>query len=76
MASPPFARPPLILASASPFAGACWKLPGVAFRVVPADVDEACIETQAWQPASAQTCPAAVADALARAKAEAVSAAS
>jgi septum formation protein len=69
MASP-VARPPLILASASPYRRRMLESAGVAFRVVPADVDEASLKRRLAgkaQPA------AAVADALARAKAESVS---
>jgi septum formation protein len=70
MASP-VARPPLILASASPYRRRMLENAGVAFSVVPADVDEASLKRRLAgeaQPA------AAVADALARAKAQGVSA--
>jgi septum formation protein len=70
MASP-VARPPLILASASPYRRRMLENAGVAFSVVPADVDEASLKRRLAgeaQPA------AAVADALARAKAQDVSA--
>jgi septum formation protein len=67
----PVARPPLILASASPYRRRMFENAGVAFSVVPADVDEASLKRRLAgkaQPA------AAVADALARAKAQDVSA--
>jgi septum formation protein len=70
MASP-VARPPLILASASTYRRRLLENAGIAFSVVPADVDEASLKRKlaagTAQPA------AAVADALARAKAESVS---
>lgn len=64
---------PLILASASPYRRRMLENAGVAFRVVPADVDEAALKrglaAKMGKPAAA-----IVAEALARAKAEAVSA--
>lgn len=63
--------PPLILASGSPYRRKMLEAAGLSFRVIPADVDEAALKrdlaTGALQPA-----PAAIAGALARAKAEAV----
>ena len=63
---------PLILASGSPYRRKMLQAAGLAFRVVPADVDEAALKrglaAQAPKPA-----PAAIADALARAKAQSVS---
>jgi septum formation protein len=70
MASP-VARPPLILASASTYRRRLLENAGLSFRVVPADVDEASLKRRL---AVGKAQPAAVvADALARAKAEAVS---
>jgi septum formation protein len=63
---------PLILASGSPYRRKMLEAAGLAFRVVPADVDEAALKrdltSQTPKPA-----PAAIADALARAKAQSVS---
>ena len=71
MASP-VARQPLILASASPYRRRMLENAGVAFSVVPADVDEASLKRRL---AAGKAQPAAaVADALARAKAQDVSA--
>lgn len=65
-------RRPLILASGSPYRRKMLEAAGLAFRVVPADVDEPALKrglvSQTPQPA-----PAAIADALARAKAQWVS---
>jgi septum formation protein len=62
----------LILASGSPYRRNMLQAAGLAFRVVPADVDEAALKrglaAQTPKPA-----PAAIADALARAKAQSVS---
>ena len=64
-------RGELVLASASPFRRRMLEAAGVSFRVVPADVDEAAIK-----PAPGAACRSgAIAETLARAKAEAVSAA-
>jgi septum formation protein len=66
-------RRPLILASGSPYRRKMLEAAGLAFRVFPADVDEAALKrvlaSQTPKPA-----PAAIADALARAKAQSVSA--
>lgn len=63
---------PLILASGSPYRRKMLQAAGLVFRVVPADVDEAALKrglaSQTPPPA-----PAAIADALARAKAHSVS---
>jgi septum formation protein len=64
-------RPPLILGSGSPYRRTMLEAAGVGFRVVPADVDEAALKRSLAR----QTSPADVAEALARAKAAAVSAA-
>lgn len=64
---------PLILASGSPYRRKMLQAAGLAFRVVPAGVDEAALK----RGLAAQTpkpTPAAIADALARAKAQSVSA--
>jgi len=63
---------PLILASASPYRRRMLENAEVAFSVVPADVDEALLKRR-FAAGKAQPA-AALADALARAKAEAVSA--
>jgi septum formation protein len=63
---------PLILASGSPYRRKMLEAAGLAFRVVPADVDEVALKRSL----AAQTpkpAPAAIADALARAKAQSVS---
>ena len=66
------ARPPLILASGSPYRRKMLEAAGLTFRVVPAEVDEAALKgalgAQAPKPG-----PAAIATALAHAKAQAVS---
>ena len=62
---------PMILASASPYRRRMLENAGIAFSVVPADVDEASIKRSLA--AGAPKPAAAVADALARSKAEAVS---
>ena len=64
-------RPPLVLASGSPHRRKLLEAAGLEFEVVPADVDEAALKSKL---AVADTAPAAVAEALARAKAVAVSA--
>lgn len=71
MASP-VARPPLILASASPYRRRMLENAGIAVSVVPADLDEASLKRRLA--ASKAQPAAAVADALARAKAQDVSA--
>ncbi len=65
------ASPELVLASTSPFRRRMLEAAGLSFRVVPADVDEAAIKKRL---ASEGAAPADIAEALARAKAEAVSA--
>jgi septum formation protein len=62
-------RRELVLASASPFRRRMLEAAGLSFRVVPAHVDEAAIRDQAMA-----LRPSAIAEALARAKAVAVSA--
>lgn len=64
--------PPLILASGSPYRRKMLEAAGLSFRVVPADVDEAALKRKLATVAPKPD-PAAIADALARAKAEAVS---
>jgi septum formation protein len=59
----------ILLASASPFRRKLLEAAGVPFRVVPADVDEAALKRDLGPGAA----PAAVAEVLAAAKAEAVS---
>jgi septum formation protein len=63
---------PLILASGSPYRRKMLQAAGLAFRVVPADVDEAALK-RGLAAQTPQPDPAAVADALARAKAQPVS---
>jgi septum formation protein len=65
---------PLVLASASPYRRRMLEAAGLAFEVLPADIDEPALKRRlcAGRPAPD---PAAVAEALARAKAQAVSAA-
>jgi septum formation protein len=67
---PEIAAPELVLASTSPFRRRMLEAAGLSFRVVPPDVDEAAIKER-FPNGNSQ--PAAVAEALARAKAEAVS---
>src|SRR5256885_185645 len=64
-------RPPLVLASASPFRRRMLEAAGLAFEVVAAEVDEAAIKRNLLGSGST---PSAIAQALAAAKAEAVSA--
>ena len=61
----------LILASASPFRRKMLEAAGVQFEAVPADIDEAALKRR-LAGAAPRPGPAAVAEALARAKAEAV----
>ncbi len=61
---------PLVLASASPFRRRMLEAAGIAFEVVPADIDEDAIKHRLL---AANATPAAIAGELARAKAEAVS---
>ena len=63
---------PLILASGSPYRRKMLQAAGLAFRVVPADVDEAALK-RGLASQTPQPDPAAVAGALARAKARPVS---
>jgi septum formation protein len=63
----------LVLASTSPFRRRMLEAAGLSFRVVPPDVDEAVL-IHRLASESAKPTPPAVAEALARAKAEAVSA--
>lgn len=65
---------PLVLASGSPYRRKMLEAAGLAFRVVPADVDEGALKSRLASGGKRQS-PAEVATALARAKAEAVSAA-
>jgi septum formation protein len=62
--------PELVLASGSPFRRRMLEAAGLSFRVVPADVDEAAIKDSL----GAKCAPSDIAEVLARAKAEAVSA--
>src|SRR5512145_2404225 len=73
----PFAKPAgeLLLASASPFRRKLLEAAGVRFRVVPANVDEAGLK-RGLAAGGSPVQPAAVAEALAAAKARAVSRAS
>jgi len=64
---------PLILASGSPYRRKMLQAAGLDFRVVPADVDEAALKRGLASQTPKPT-PAAIADALARAKAQSVSA--
>jgi septum formation protein len=64
-------RRPLVLASASPFRRRMLEAAGLSFEVAPADVDEAAIKRDLLRSGSM---PSAIAEALAVAKAEAVSA--
>jgi septum formation protein len=64
----------LVLASTSPFRRRMLEAAGVAFRVVPPEVDEAAIKMGLTSDSAKLVRPQAVAEALARAKAEAVSA--
>lgn len=63
--------PPLILASGSPYRRKMLEAAGLSFRVIPADVDEAALKRD-LATGALQSAPAAIAGALARAKAEAV----
>ena len=65
------ALPELVLASTSPFRRRMLEAAGLSFRVVAPEVDEAAIKQRL---ASEGAAPADIAKALARAKAEAVSA--
>jgi len=65
--------PPLLLASASPFRRRMLEAAGLSFRVAPADIDEDALKQRLLQ---AKSAPPAIAMALARAKAEAISAGS
>jgi septum formation protein len=67
-------RPPLILGSGSPYRRKMLEAAGVSFRVVPADVDETALK-RGLARRTPRPSPAGVAEALARAKATAVSAA-
>jgi septum formation protein len=67
MAEP--ARPELVLASASPYRRQMLKAAGLSFRVEPAALDETALQRELEREA-----PPALAEALARAKAQAVSA--
>ena len=60
---------PLILASASPFRRRMLEAAGLSFRAVAADLDEGTLKREMLQ---ANAMPPAIAEALARAKAEAV----
>ncbi len=64
--------PPLILASGSPYRRKMLEAAGLSFLVVPAAVDETALKRKLAMVAPKPD-PAAIADALARAKAEAVS---
>ena len=64
-------RRQLVLASASPFRRRMLEAAGLTFEVVTADVDEAAIKRELLR---SQTTPSGIAQALAAAKAEAVSA--
>ena len=64
---------PLILASGSPYRRSMLEAAGLSFHVVPADVDEAALK-RGLAAQSPKPISAAVADALARAKAQSVSA--
>ena len=64
---------PLILASGSPYRRKMLEAAGLSFHVVPADVDEAALK-RGLAAQSPKPISAAVADALARAKAQSVSA--
>lgn len=66
------AAPPLILASGSPYRRKMLEAAGVAFNVVPADIDEASLKRQ-LAASTSELAPAAIAEALAKAKAVAVS---
>jgi septum formation protein len=72
MASRP-ARPPLILASGSPYRRKMLEAAELSFRVIPPDVDEAALKGR-LAVRTPRPAPADVARALASAKAEAVSA--
>lgn len=72
MASPSV-RPPLVLASGSPYRRKMLEAAGLSFRVIPADdVDETALK-RVLAAKVPRPAPAEIADALARAKAEAVS---
>jgi len=64
-------RPRLVLASASPFRRRMLEAAGLSFEVVSADVDEAAIKSELLRSGAA---PSGIAQALASAKGEAVSA--
>jgi septum formation protein len=64
----------LVLASTSPFRRRMLEAAGVPFRVVPPEVDEAALRERLVSTSDKPATPPAVAEALARAKAEAVSA--
>lgn len=64
----------LVLASTSPFRQRMLEAAGVSFRVVPPEVDEAAIKRRLSSDSAKPLSPPAIAEALARAKAEAVSA--
>jgi nucleoside triphosphate pyrophosphatase len=66
--------PELVLASSSPFRRRMLEAAGLSFRVMSPDVDEAALKQRLASKASGPLPPSVVADALARAKAEAVSA--
>ena len=63
---------PLILASGSPYRRKMLEAAGLAFRVVPADVDEAALK-RSLASRTPKPAPAAIADVLARVKAQSVS---
>jgi nucleoside triphosphate pyrophosphatase len=65
-------RPPLILASGSPYRRKMLHDAGLAFEVIPAAVDEPALK-HSFAARTPRLPPSALADALARAKAEAVS---
>jgi septum formation protein len=64
----------VVLASTSPFRRRMLEAAGVPFRVVPPEVDEAALRRRLMSASDKPVPPPAVAQALARAKAEAVSA--
>jgi nucleoside triphosphate pyrophosphatase len=66
--------PELVLASTSPFRRRMLDAAGLSFRVISPDVDEAALKQRLASAASGPLPPSVVADALARAKAEVVSA--
>ena len=66
-------RPPLILGSGSPYRRKMLEAAGLAFRVVVADVDEAALKRGMVGGERKPSSPGSVAEALARAKAAAVS---